>query len=346
MDAVAQAAPRQLRACSSLADGTDTEEVKQLLRPTPLSVSVWPLNLEAGRDWWRTTFHQHHYLKGDLQPGARAVLVRETETQTPIAFHSSRWRIMCGGFNGGISYLEHRLVVLPEYQGWGLGPALSEKMGQLLLSAGRRFFATTSHPRLRDSRQKRKDRWKETAASGCLAKPSNWRDNPRRCWRRARWRRAPPRAAGVAGTGCRACPAGRPGARAAARPRPPGRRRGPGRPASTEEASAGASGGSSSWEGAAATTTSRRTSGAGAPPPWRRRRLPRWRASTWPPRRPTRRRSPRRRRRGPWTRRRGNRAAANAPVGLGPRTSCRRGRRHEFHSGCGKHAKRRRASSW
>ena len=39
-------------------------------------------------------------------------------------------------YNGGITFLEHRIVVLPEWQGLGIGPRLSEEVGQRLLAGG------------------------------------------------------------------------------------------------------------------------------------------------------------------------------------------------------------------
>lgn len=101
-----------------------------------------PIELEIGctdRSLWRM-FRHHHYLNGDLNPAARCFVA--CLSGRPVAFvavlnhpHSpeSFWR-------------EHRLVCLPDFQGTGIGHALSEFVAALYRATGRRYLSITSHP--------------------------------------------------------------------------------------------------------------------------------------------------------------------------------------------------------
>ena len=58
-------------------------------------------------------------------------------------------------------YREHRLVVLPDFQGLGIGPKFSDFFGCMHLRQGLRFSSRTAHPRLGGYRQhaSAKDQW-------------------------------------------------------------------------------------------------------------------------------------------------------------------------------------------
>ena len=91
------------------------------------SKSLWPL------------FGRHHYLNAGLHNGSQC-FVAEVEGQ-PAAFvavlHSpgrvSFWR-------------EHRCVCLPDFQGVGIGNAVSEFVASLFVGNGKGYRSTTSHP--------------------------------------------------------------------------------------------------------------------------------------------------------------------------------------------------------
>ena len=89
-------------------------------------------------DW--PAFKPHHYLTGNLNPAA-ACFVGTVDGQ-PAAFtavlpfpHPTRsgWR-------------EHRTVCLPDYQGVGIGQAMSGFVASLYKSTGKPYTSTTSHP--------------------------------------------------------------------------------------------------------------------------------------------------------------------------------------------------------
>lgn len=53
----------------------------------------------------------------------------------------------------------HRLVILPEYQGFGIGKQATDEIAKYYISNGKRYRETTSHP-ARISSHKKNDNWK------------------------------------------------------------------------------------------------------------------------------------------------------------------------------------------
>lgn len=92
-----------------------------------------------GRQVW-PLFKPHHYLSGNLSRSARCFLA--TINDRPAAFAS------VGSFPHPKSpgWQEHRFVVLPDFQGVGLGNRLSEYVGSLFAATGRPYRGLTSHP--------------------------------------------------------------------------------------------------------------------------------------------------------------------------------------------------------
>lgn len=102
-------------------------------------------------------FKRHHYLSGDLNKSASCYIA--TMNDIPIGFIS-----IISFPNGCLkhAFREHRVVILPDYQGMGIGNKLSEAMGQTYRECGCRYFTKTSNPRMgihRDNSSK----WKPTA---------------------------------------------------------------------------------------------------------------------------------------------------------------------------------------
>jgi GNAT superfamily N-acetyltransferase len=92
-------------------------------------VSTWPI------------FRGHHYLSADIANAAQCYVA--TWNDKPVAFcsvlHFPHPRVR--NFKR-----EHRTVVLPDYQGVGIGNALSESVARHYINLGFRFVSTTSHP--------------------------------------------------------------------------------------------------------------------------------------------------------------------------------------------------------
>lgn len=95
-------------------------------------------------------FKGHHYLSADLHKAARIYLAtidgEPTAMTAVMAFPGKTPNI----------WREHRTVVLPDFQGFGLGNRLSEHVGDLLLSEGKRYTSVTSHPAMIHYRAKSK----------------------------------------------------------------------------------------------------------------------------------------------------------------------------------------------
>lgn len=105
----------------------------------------------SGKDVW-PLFAPHHYMSGKYN-GHHAWIV-ELDNQ-PVAF-SSIIAAPSGYFKNG--WRGHRTVVLPEFQGLGLGPQLSDWTAHyvvtILTNGQGRYFSKTLHPRLGEYRQK------------------------------------------------------------------------------------------------------------------------------------------------------------------------------------------------
>ena len=130
-------------------------EVGRRRPPVPLDVAR-----TTRADW--PAFKPHHYLSGDLNPAA-ACFVGTVDGQ-PATFtavlpfpHPTRpgWR-------------EHRTVCLPDYQGVGLGHAMSEFVASLYRSTGKPYTSTTSHPAMIGHRA-RSPLWRLTRRPGLAA---------------------------------------------------------------------------------------------------------------------------------------------------------------------------------
>lgn len=63
----------------------------------------------------------------------------------------------------------HRLVILPDFQGMGIGVRFLEKVAQIHLNEGKRFYGRTAHPRLGYYMDKSK-KWKPTSKNKKLRK--------------------------------------------------------------------------------------------------------------------------------------------------------------------------------
>jgi GNAT superfamily N-acetyltransferase len=96
--------------------------------------SAWPL------------FAPHHYLSDRLAPSAVCFLA--TWRDQPVAF--SAWLPFFGA--GPKTRREHRTVTLPDYQGVGIGNALSDFVASLWTGLGYRATSTTTHPAMIRSR--------------------------------------------------------------------------------------------------------------------------------------------------------------------------------------------------
>jgi hypothetical protein len=113
---------------------TNTFAWRFLQRRPPIALAIHRCRLEA----WQL-FRHHHYLSTAIHPRAQAFLA--VWNGKPVAF--SAW------INALVKYggkREHRTVTLPDYQGVGIGNALSNFCASLWKGLGYRAISTTTHP--------------------------------------------------------------------------------------------------------------------------------------------------------------------------------------------------------
>lgn len=91
-------------------------------------------------------FAPHHYMSDDLHTSAFCFLA--TWQSQPVAF--SAWLPFVGA--GPPTRREHRTVTLPDFQGVGLGNALSDTIASMWKALGQRAKSTTTHPAMIRSR--------------------------------------------------------------------------------------------------------------------------------------------------------------------------------------------------
>ena len=123
-------------------------------------------------------FAPYHYLTGNINRSAHCY-VGIWEGQL-VAFNSA---ITAPNGNYKNAYRGHRLVVHPDYQGFGFGPKISEAVAQHYVDNGKRYFAKTAHPRLGGYRDS-SPLWKPTSKNHMKRKDgagnTRWEINPDR----------------------------------------------------------------------------------------------------------------------------------------------------------------------
>jgi GNAT superfamily N-acetyltransferase/ABC-type lipoprotein export system ATPase subunit len=115
------------------------------LEVVPCTADIWPM------------FRQHHYLDGNINRSARCWVA--VWGGIPVGF-ASALRFPNGNFSNG--WREHRTVILPDYQGLGLGVRLSDAVAQMFVADGYRYFSKTAHRRLGEYREASPN-WKATS---------------------------------------------------------------------------------------------------------------------------------------------------------------------------------------
>lgn len=109
----------------------------------PFSLQVY----RCSSKFW-SLFRNHHYLTARIHKQAQCFI--GFLDQAPAVFtavlafpHPTIKK----------AFREHRTVVLPDFQGMGIGPMFSDSIARLFVQTGRRYFSRTSHPRLGEYRQ-------------------------------------------------------------------------------------------------------------------------------------------------------------------------------------------------
>lgn len=101
-----------------------------VFRLSPCSIQAWPI------------FSRHHYMTSEINHAARCWLLINDESR-PCGF-SSAIPFPRRGFKN--AWREHRTVILPDYQGMGLGSRASNAVADMFYKRGCRYFSKTAHP--------------------------------------------------------------------------------------------------------------------------------------------------------------------------------------------------------
>ena len=109
-----------------------------------------PITIELSRCSVRAwdMFKKYHYLSGEINSASTCYLA--TYNDIPVAFVAL---LTLPGRDVKHAWREHRVVVLPDYQGMGIGNKLSETLGQAYIEKGCRYFCKTSNPRMGEHRE-------------------------------------------------------------------------------------------------------------------------------------------------------------------------------------------------
>ena len=109
-------------------------------------------------DYWRY-FSKYHYLDTRISRSVHCYVGLIGDK--PVAFHAaihSTNRDIHSYWRG------HRTVVLPEFQGMGIGTAFSDAIAEMYVSRGMRYFSKTAHPSFGEHREK-SPLWRPTSTN-------------------------------------------------------------------------------------------------------------------------------------------------------------------------------------
>jgi ABC-type lipoprotein export system ATPase subunit/GNAT superfamily N-acetyltransferase len=109
------------------------------------------------KDWRR--FSKYHYLDTRISRSVHCYVGLIGDK--PVAFHAaihSTNRDIHSYWRG------HRTVVLPEFQGMGIGTAFSDAIAQIYVDRGLRYFSKTAHPSFGEHRE-RSPLWRPTSTN-------------------------------------------------------------------------------------------------------------------------------------------------------------------------------------
>jgi len=112
----------------------------------------------TGPDYWRY-FSKYHYLDTRMSRSVHCYVLLLGDK--PIGFHAaihSTNRDIHSYWRG------HRTVILPEFQGMGIGTAFSDAIAQIYIDRGLRYFSKTAHPSFGEHRE-RSSLWRATSTN-------------------------------------------------------------------------------------------------------------------------------------------------------------------------------------
>ena len=136
----------------------------QWLRQSRPKIKLQVSRVESGA--W-DLFKKHHYMTEKANKAYIYLLF--TWNRKPVAIAVVGRQV---GRGVGLAYRGSRTVVLPDFQGMGLGSSVSNFIGGIFKNIGARYFTKTIHFALGEYRNN-SCKWKPTAFNGKIRKPSN-----------------------------------------------------------------------------------------------------------------------------------------------------------------------------
>ena len=117
-------------------------------------------------------FKKHHYLTESVNKSCKFFLF--TWNDKPIAIIALGLQI---GRGVGKAFRESRVVVLPDFQGLGIGSSISRFMASIAFDFGYKYFTKTTNPALGIQRNIDIVNWQATAFNGKIRKPTKAKNN-------------------------------------------------------------------------------------------------------------------------------------------------------------------------
>jgi ABC-type lipoprotein export system ATPase subunit/GNAT superfamily N-acetyltransferase len=140
----------------------DTDLQKLDNRRSPFRMGSRPrltLTIQStGPHYWNM-FRKYHYLDTSMSRSVHCYVL--LLGNKPIGFHAaihSTNRDIHSYWRG------HRTVILPEFQGMGIGTAFSDAIAEVYVSRGLRYFSKTAHPSFGEHREK-SPLWRATSTN-------------------------------------------------------------------------------------------------------------------------------------------------------------------------------------
>lgn len=118
-------------------------------------------------DTW-DMFKKHHYLTDKVSKSCKFFLF--TWGDIPVGINAVIPQ-PSGHFKNGVR--ESRIVVLPDFQGLGLGTAISNITASIYKHSGYRYFTKTVHPAIGEYRNRNQEKWRPTSKNGKSPKAQN-----------------------------------------------------------------------------------------------------------------------------------------------------------------------------
>jgi len=128
----------------------------RLLQCPPIEITIYPCR----RSYWKA-FANHHYLNQKIGSSARCFLATaKFDGVENIVGFSASLPLPSGTLKN--AWREHRTVILPDFQGLGIGPRVSDAVAGVHKREGKRYYSKTAHPRFGGWRDAHTDLWKPT----------------------------------------------------------------------------------------------------------------------------------------------------------------------------------------